>query len=180
MDNRTNFRSRWRKIIFNLNMKKIIYIILISLISQYAYSAGSDSSSDDSKSNYYKDAKKLVIRAGKLEKKEKMEKAKKLYSQAFKKLEKAYSTDKTNPDILNYLGYTSRKIGNFTDAEKFYLTGLNIKPDHNGINEYLGELYVQTNRIEKANQRLEVLKNCNCDEYKELELIIKTRGTKIY
>jgi len=161
-------------------MKKIIYIILISLISQYAYSAGSDSSSDDSKSNYYKDAKKLVIRAGKLEKKEKMEKAKKLYSQAFKKLEKAYSTDKTNPDILNYLGYTSRKIGNFTDAEKFYLTGLNIKPDHNGINEYLGELYVQTNRIEKANQRLEVLKNCNCDEYKELELIIKTRGTKIY
>ena len=180
MDNRTNFRSRWRKIIFNLNMKKIIYIILISLISQYAYSAGSDISSDDSKSNYYKDAKKLVIRAGKLEKKEKMEKAKKLYSQAFKKLEKAYSTDKTNPDILNYLGYTSRKIGNFTDAEKFYLTGLNIKPDHNGINEYLGELYVQTNRIEKANQRLEVLKNCNCDEYKELELIIKTRGTKIY
>ena len=160
-------------------MKKIVYIILISLMSQYAYSAGSDSS-DDSKSNYYDDAKKLVKRAGKLEKKEKIDKAKKLYSQAFKKLEKAYSSDKKNPDILNYMGYTSRKIGNFEQAEKFYLTGLSIKPDHNGINEYLGELYVQTNRIDKANERLDVLKNCNCEEYNELELIIKTRGIKVY
>ena len=148
-------------------------------MSQYAYSAGSDSS-DDSKSNYYDDAKKLVIRAGKLEKKEKIDKAKKLYSQAFKKLEKAYSSEKKNPDILNYMGYTSRKIGNFEQAEKFYLTGLRIKPDHNGINEYLGELYVQTNRLDKANERLDVLKNCNCEEYKELELIIKTRGVKVY
>ena len=148
-------------------------------MSQYAYSAGSDSS-DDSKSNYYDDAKKLVKRAGKLEKKEKIDKAKKLYSQAFKKLEKAYASEKKNPDILNYMGYTSRKIGNFEQAEKFYLTGLSIKPDHNGINEYLGELYVQTNRIDKANERLDVLKNCNCEEYKELELIIKTRGSKVY
>ena len=148
-------------------------------MTQYAYSAGSDSS-DESKSNYYDDAKKLVKKAGKLEKKEKIDKAKKLYSQAFKKLEKAYSSEKKNPDILNYMGYTSRKIGNFEEAEKFYLTGLNIKPDHNGINEYLGELYVQTNRIDKANERLEVLKKCNCDEFKELELIIKTRGTKVY
>ena len=161
-------------------MKKIVYIILISLISQYSYSAGSDSSSDDNKLNYYSDAKKLVKRAGKLENKKKTEKAKKLYIQAFKKLEKAYSSDKNNPDILNYLGYTSRKIGKFEQAEKFYLTGLNIKPDHNGINEYLGELYVQTNQMDKANERLEVLKNCNCNEYKELELIIKTRGTKVY
>ena len=148
-------------------------------MTQYAYSAGSDSS-DESKSNYYDDAKKLVKRAGKLEKKEKIDKAKKLYSQAFKKLEKAYSSEKKNPDILNYMGYTSRKIGNFEQAEKFYLTGLRIKPDHNGINEYLGELYVQTNRIDKANERLDVLKNCNCEEYKELELIIKTRGSKVY
>ena len=161
-------------------MKKIIYIISICLVSEFAYSAGSDSSSNDSNDNYFNDAKKLVKRAGKLEKKEKIDKAKKLYSQAFEKLEKAYSSDKSNPDILNYMGYTSRKNGNFEQAEKFYLKGLNIKPDHNGINEYLGELYVQTNRIDKANERLEVLKNCNCEEFKELELIIKTRGTKVY
>jgi hypothetical protein len=44
----------------------------------------------------------------------------------------------------------------------------------------LGELYVQTNRIDKAKERLAVLKNCKCEEYQELELIIKTKGTKIY
>ena len=81
---------------------------------------------------------------------------------------------------MNYLGFTSRKIGNFEIAEKFYLQGLKIKPDHNGINEYLGELYVQTNQIDKAKERLAVLKNCNCEEYGDLELIIKTRGSKIY
>ena len=150
-------------------------------MSQLVYAAGSDDSgSDNNKADFYNDAKKLVKRAGKLEKKEKIDKAKKLYSQAFKKLEKAHLSDKKNPDILNYMGYTSRKIGNFEQAEKFYLTGLSIKPNHNGINEYLGELYVQTNRIDKANERLDVLKDCNCEEYKELELIIKTRGVKIY
>ncbi len=161
-------------------MKKIFYTILISLVTQFVYAAGSDSSSVEYKTNYYQDAKKLIKQAGKLEKNENTEKAKKIYSKAFKKLKKAHSADKKNPDILNYMGYTSRKIGNFDEAEKFYLTGLKIKPDHNGINEYLGELYVQTNRIDKAKERLEVLKDCNCEEFKDLELIIKTRGTKIY
>ena len=153
-------------------MKKLIYIISICFITQFAYAAGSDSSSDN-KSDYYNDAKKLVKRAGKLEKKEKIDKAKKLYSEAFKKLEKAYSSDKNNPDILNYMGYTSRKIGNFEQAEKFYLKGLSIKPDHNGINEYLGELYVKTGRMQLAKERLEVLKNCNCEEYDDLKEIIE-------
>ena len=142
--------------------------------------AGSDSSSETQKISLYDDAVKLVKRAGKLEKKQKSDKAKKLYAQAFKKLEKAYRTDKKNPDILNYMGFTTRKVGNFEQAEKFYLEGLKIKPNHNGINEYLGELYVQTDRIDKANERLEVLKSCNCKEYGELELIIKTRGSKVY
>ena len=144
--------------------------------------AGSDNSGSSSSKgeSLYEDAVKLVKRAGKLEKKDKSDKAKKLYAKAFDKLEKAYKSDKKNPDILNYMGFTSRKVGNFDHAEKFYLKGLNINPNHNGINEYLGELYVQTNRIEKANERLEVLKNCNCKEYGELELIIKTRGSKVY
>ena len=166
-------------------MKKILILISSILISTSLMAAGGDgggssSGNGNSKASLYDDAVKLVKRAGKLEKKDKTEKAKKLYSQAFKKLEKAYKSDKKNPDVLNYMGFTSRKIVNFEKAEEFYLKGLSIKPDHNGINEYLGELYVQTNRIEKANERLEVLKSCNCEEYSELELIIKTRGTKVY
>ena len=161
-------------------MKKILILIFVLSLHSQVFGAGSDSSSETSETALYDQAVKLVKRAGKLEKKDKSEKAKKLYSQAFKKLKMAYTSDKNNADILNYMGYTSRKVGNFNEAENFYLKGLDLKPNHNGINEYLGELYVQTNRIDKANERLDVLRNCNCDEYKELELIIKTRGTKIY
>ena len=161
-------------------MKNLFTIILSLLLSTGLFAAGSDSSNSSNETSLYEDAVKLVKRAGKLEKKEKKEKAKKLYSQAFSKLEKAYKSDKKNPDILNYMGFTTRKTGNFEKAEKFYLEGLNLKPNHNGINEYLGELYVQTNRIDKANERLEVLKSCNCKEFSELELIIKTKGSKVY
>ena len=165
-------------------LKVLIFYILVS---SHLLAAGSDNSGggssasgeDVSKSNYTQ-AVSLIKRAGKLEKKNKLEKASKLYSQAFNKLEKAYKSDKKNPDILNYMGFTSRKVGNFDKAEKFYLKGLSIKPNHNGINEYLGELYVQTNRIDKAKERLQVLKNCDCKEFGELELIIKTRGSKVY
>ncbi|MDA9684688.1 hypothetical protein N9U33_03785 [Candidatus Pelagibacter bacterium] len=161
-------------------MKYLVIITFSLMLSTGLFAAGSDSSSSSNETSLYEDAVKLVKRAGKLEKKEKTEKAKKLYSQAFSKLEKAYKSDKKNPDILNYMGYTTRKTGNFEKAEKFYLEGLSLKPNHNGINEYLGELYVQTNRIDKANERLEVLKSCNCKEYSELELIIKTKGSKVY
>ena len=162
-------------------MKNILILILaFLLINNLALAAGGDSGSSSSKASMYDDAVKLIKRAGKLEKKNNKAKATKLYKDAFSKLEKANKKDKNNPDILNYMGFTSRKSGNFEDAEKFYLKGLSLNPKHNGINEYLGELYVQTNRIDKAKERLEVLKNCNCKEYQELELIIKTRGTKIY
>ena len=168
-------------------IKKIAYIISFCIISQLVFAAGDGggSSSGDggesySKISYYDEAVKLVKRGSKLEKKNKTEKAKKIYTKAFKKLNKAYKLDKENPNVLNYMGFTSRKIGNFKEAENYYLEGLNLDPKHNGINEYLGELYVQTNRIDKAKERLAVLKNCNCDEYQDLELIIKTRGTKFY
>ena len=164
-------------------MKNIFIVVVSFLLCTSLMAAGSDSNSGSTsskKESLYEDAVKLVKRAGKLEKKDKTDKAKKLYAEAFEKLQKAYKSDKKNPDILNYMGFTTRKTGNFDKAEKFYLEGLTLKPNHNGINEYLGELYVQTNRIDKANERLEVLKSCNCKEYGELELIIKTKGSKVY
>jgi hypothetical protein len=64
-------------------------------------------------------------------------------------------------------------------GEEYYLQGLSIEPKHNGINEYLGELYVVTNRMDLAKERLEVLRNCNCEEFQELkEIIDGTRKSK--
>ena len=162
-------------------MFKKIFIILIAtfIFAQYlgvSHGASSDSSSDSGSDNYmdqYKSAKQFISRAEKLEKKDKIDRATKLYVKALDKLQEAHKQDRNNPDILNYLGFTLRKTGKFDEAEKFYLAGLKIKPDHNGINEYLGELYVKTGRIELAKERLAVLKNCNCKEFNELKEVIE-------
>ena len=135
--------------------------------------AASGAGLDSTGSSLYKSGKKLIIKAKKLEKKEKIEKAKTLYLKALDKLEKAYDKDKKNADILNYLGFALRKTGDFKKAEKFYLEGLKIDAGHLGINEYLGELYVQTNRIDLAKERLEVLNGCECEEYDELKELIE-------
>ena len=155
-------------------MKKIIFIISLLLFSNNCLAAGSSSSGNSNdEASLYKSAEKLIKRAKKLEKKDKVEKALSLYSKAFKKLEKAHAKNKKNPDILNYLGYTLRKAGDFEKAEIYYLKGLELDPKHLGINEYLGELYIKTNRIDLAKKRLGVLKGCKCEEYEELKELIE-------
>ena len=99
-------------------MKKIVFIFLLLLFSNSCFAA-SGAGGDENKDNLYKSAEKLILRAKKLEKKDKVEKALSLYSKAFKQLEKAYAKDKKNPDILNYLGYTLRKAGDFKNAETY-------------------------------------------------------------
>ena len=154
-------------------IKKFIFTIAFCLFTQVSFAAGDNSSDSDNYLDQYKTAKNLVKRGKKLESKGKNDKALKLYDSAYKKLLEANKLESRNPDILNYLGFTLRKAGKYEQAEKYYLQGLEIKPDHNGINEYLGELYVQTQRMDLAKERLAVLKDCNCEEYKELEEVIK-------
>ena len=79
-------------------------------------------------------------------------------------------------ETLSLLGFSHRKIGDFNSAEVYYSMGLEIDPKHIGINEYMGELFVATNRISEAKKRLAVLENCNCKEYNELKQVIN--GTK--
>ena len=157
-------------------MKKtfLISFVLIFLTTK-SFSAGSGSGSGEVKSNYDK-AVTLIKSAKKYEKKSKTEKANKKYEKALKLLIKSNNKKPNQADTLNYLGFTTRKLGDYVGGEKYYLQGLAIEPGHNGINEYLGELYVATNRINLAKQRLKVLENCDCEEYNELKEIIA--GTK--
>ena len=119
------------------------------------------------------------IKAAKnFEKKDKLEKAKKSYVKAQKLLVQSNKSYPKKADTLNYLGFTTRKLGDFDNGEKFYLQGLKIDPKHIGINEYLGELYVATNRHNLAVERLEVLKDCNCKEYDQLKAVIAGEKSK--
>tara|TARA_B110000914_G_scaffold52458_1_gene45196 strand:+ start:65 stop:544 length:480 start_codon:yes stop_codon:yes gene_type:complete len=155
-------------------MKKIIYILILTLSltnTSFAASTSSGSSNSD-----YAKAYNLIKSAKKYEKKGKTEKAQKKYVKAQKLLLKSNKDKPLQADTLNYLGFTTRKLGDYKKGEEFYLEGLKIDPNHKGINEYLGELYVVTNRIDLAKERLEVLKACDCEEFKELKEIID--GTK--
>lgn len=60
-------------------------------------------------------------------------------------------------DVLNLLGYSHRKLENFEEAHYFYSQALAIDPFHLGANEYLGELYLQTDELEKAQEQLDIL-----------------------
>ena len=157
-------------------MKKLIYTLLIIIaLTNNSFSAGTSSDSSDGSSNYTK-AKNLIKAAKKYEKKGKTEKAVKRYTKAQKLLLKSNEKKPLQADTLNYLGFTTRKLGDYEKGEEFYLQGLQIEPNHKGINEYLGELYVVTGRMDMAKERLKVLKTCNCEEYDELKEIIE--GTK--
>jgi tetratricopeptide (TPR) repeat protein len=161
-------------------MKKLTKLLIIFFTISFfnfnsVYAAGSSSTDSTNSGSLYKQGKKLVYKAKKLEKKNKNEKAEKLYSKALIKFEKAYDKNKKNADILNYLGYTLRKTGNFEKAEIYYLKGLELDAAHLGINEYLGELYVQTNRILLAKERLKVLNGCKCEEYEDLKELIENK-----
>jgi len=159
-------------------MKKIIYTLLIIVaLTNNSFSAGSSSDNDSAaKVSDYSKAKNLIKAAKKYEKKGKNEKAQKRYVKAQKLLLKSNKKKPLQADTLNYLGFTTRKLGDYEKGEEYYLQGLQIEPNHNGINEYLGELYMVTNRVDLAKERLNVLKSCNCKEYKQLKEIIE--GTK--
>ena len=156
-------------------IKKLFVILFLILFSTKSYSAGSESTSSKVKSNYDKAVESIKF-AKKYESKGKLEKAKKRYAKAQKLLLKSNSEKPNKADTLNYLGFTTRKLGDYENGEKYYLQGLEIEPNHIGINEYLGELYVATNRLNLAKERLKILENCNCEEYTELKQIID--GTK--
>ena len=155
-------------------MKNIFFTLsILILLSTNSYAAGSSSDSSSKVSSDYDKAVTIIKSAKKYEKKGKTEKANKKYEKALNLLIKSNKKKPNQADTLNYLGFTTRKLGDYAGGEEYYLQGLEIKPDHNGINEYLGELYIQTDRMDKARARLAVLKNCNCEEYIELKELIE-------
>ena len=75
----------------------------------------------------YKLGFKELERAIKTEKKGKFKKAKIKYEKALEYLLEANAEDPANPDILNYLGLCSTKLGFDENAEIYYLLGLELR-----------------------------------------------------
>ena len=162
-------------------IKNLLFSVVVStfLISSLFAAGSSDSSSSNTETKYDMAVTHIKV-AKKFEEKDKIEKAKKRYEKAQKLLIQSNKKYPNKADTLNYLGFTTRKLGDFENGEKYYLQGLKIDPKHIGINEYLGELYVATNRHNLAVERLEVLKGCNCKEYDDLKAIIAGKKVSKY
>jgi tetratricopeptide (TPR) repeat protein len=92
------------------------------------------------------------------------------YADAIPLLEKIVEQQPNDADALNYLGFSHRKLGHQEIALDYYLKALAAKPEHPGANEYLGELYLEMNRLPDAEARLAVLKQAcgDCEESQEL------------
>ena len=103
------------------------------------------------------------------------------YAGAVPILEGAVKATPRNADAWNWLGYATRQLGRFAESERHYLKALEIDPAHRGALEYLGELYVKTQRMADAKAMLARLdREClfGCKEYDELKQAIETGTVK--
>jgi len=78
------------------------------------------------------------------------------------------AADKTDPRILNYLGYSHRKAGRVTVGLGYYQEALRHDPNYTLVREYMGEAYLQQGNVAAAKEQLtEIEKRCGkgCKEY---------------
>ena len=98
------------------------------------------------------------------------------YEGALKDLEVYVYENPQNANGWNLIGFASRKLERYDDAELYYKTGLEIDPNHDDILAYQGELYLETDRYDLALLNLDKLTEIcvfNCDEKVELSKAIE-------
>ena len=101
------------------------------------------------------------------------------YSDALVELGQAEKAFGPHPDVLTYIGYTYRKMGQLDRAETYYRQALAVSPHHRGATEYYGELKVERGDFGGARRMLAVLdKQCafGCAEAETLRQWIDKRG----
>ena len=84
-----------------------------------------------------------------------------------------------DPRVLNWIGFSLRKMGIVDEAMPYYDKALSKAPDFTPAHEYLGEAYLQMKSVEKAKDQLAQIEklcgNKTCEEFKDLsEAIAKT------
>jgi tetratricopeptide (TPR) repeat protein len=84
--------------------------------------------------------------------------------------------DQNDPRVLNYLGFSHRKLGRMDEALGYYHAAIAQNPDFSLVREYLGEAYIQLGLLEQAREQLtEIERICGgrtCGEYGELARLI--------
>ena len=105
------------------------------------------------------------------------------WNKAVELLTKAVQTDARNADAHNLLGYAYRNKGAFQASFEHYEEALRLNPQHKPAHAYIGEAYLLTDNLAKAELHLaELQKICTpipCEEFKELKRAVEAyRKTK--
>ena len=94
------------------------------------------------------------------------------WNMAIELLTKAVQAEPNSSDAHNLLGFAHRKKGNFDSSFAHYEEALKLNPGNKNAHEYIGEAYLLTDNLTKAEQHLATLaKLCSpipCEEYKQL------------
>jgi tetratricopeptide (TPR) repeat protein len=91
---------------------------------------------------------------------------------ALEAFEKAAAKEPSNANAQNYLGYVNRKMGKLDLAFKYYAEALRLDPKHKGAHEYVGEAYLMTGNLAKAEEHLQALDRIcffSCEEFRDLK-----------
>jgi tetratricopeptide (TPR) repeat protein len=91
------------------------------------------------------------------------------------KLDKAFPNE---PELLNWLGFTHRKLKDYPVAKVFYDRALKIDPLYKPALEYQGMWFIEMGDIPSAKANLERLRKicAACEETKDLEDALKQAG----
>jgi len=101
------------------------------------------------------------------------------YDAAIEILRPVVDASPDNADAHNLLGYSYRKLKDWTRAERSYSRALSIDPKHLGALEYFGELYLETDRPREAEALLARLREAcpkGCEELAALEAAFARSG----
>lgn len=97
------------------------------------------------------------------------------YAGALPLLQQVVAKDPKNADAYNLMGFATRKSGDPNGALQYYNAALGLDPKHIGAHEYIGEAYLQLDRLPEAEQhlaRLDSLCTFGCTEYRELKAAV--------
>ncbi len=91
--------------------------------------------------------------------------------------------ERDNADVLTYIGYSTRKLGNVDGGIVYYKQALALDPDHTRARGYLGEGYLQKGDVTAAKEQLsQIAKRCgtDCRDYAMLEdaIVYHVTGVK--
>ena len=79
--------------------------------------------------------------------------------------------DKSDPRVVTYIGFATRKLGDVDAALPFYQQALQLNPNYSVARAYMGEAFLQKNEPAKAKAELaEIATRCGtgCAEYLDL------------